>query len=218
MASIQIQVNDFVYQLNIPLQSPCTPPQILNLITGKCETPSGLCTPPQVLNPLTGKCETPSGLCTLPQIFNPTTQKCEYPSGEVFITAKKISISTLRNAFRTQEIPIIVVATCTNPPTPIKGEDASLHIDGKIVDTKTVIDGTVSFKYMFKEAGLHNVRVTIPRSTACDTEGSSSVQIDVSAEVPSTLERLQVERKAQEEITAEIERIRKRTRETIGGI
>ena len=58
----------------------CTPPQIYNPVTGKCETPKPVCTPPQVYNPATGKCETPIPVCTPPQIYNPVTGKCETPT------------------------------------------------------------------------------------------------------------------------------------------
>lgn len=191
----------------------CTPPQVYNPITGRCENPTPQCTYPQVWNPVTGKCEAPATQCTPPQVLNPVTGKCETPPPPT-ITAKIIKIATLRNAFRTQEIPILITATCTDPPSVVNGEDSALLIDGKVVERKTVIDGSASFLYTFKEAGLHSIRVVIPRSSGCDAEGSNSVQIDISAEVPSTLERLRIEKEAQRVITEQIEAERKKVRES----
>lgn len=214
----------------------CTPPQIYNALTGRCETPEVECTPPQIYNYITGRCESPAiGQCPTGTVYDPITNTCKptilCPSGTEYdaatntcksvlpptITAKSIKISTLRNAFRTQEIPVLITATCTNPPSLITGEDASLIIDGKVVDTKTVINGIANFSYTFKEAGLHTIRVVIPRSYSCDTDGSSSVQIDISSEVPSTLDRLRIEREAQVAISTEIEKVREETRKSLGG-
>jgi len=48
---------------SLTLPALCTPPQVYNPATGKCETPIPVCTPPQIYNPATGKCETPTVPC-----------------------------------------------------------------------------------------------------------------------------------------------------------
>lgn len=222
MVQLVIRINDMVKTYDIPIQAiqlpQCTYPQVYNPATGRCENPPaiGQCPSGTEYDPITNTCK-PSISCPSGTLYDSATNTCKSTLPPT-ITAKTIQISTLRSAFRTQEIPILVTATCTNPPSVINGEDASLLIDGKIVSTKTVVGGSVSFSYTFKEAGVHTIRVVIPRSASCDTDGSSSVQIDISAEIPSTLDRLKIEREAQAKISAEIERVREEIRKYAGGV
>ncbi len=215
MVRVQIQVNDFIQYLEIPLSTPEIPAGLPSVPT---TLPITQCPPGQIFDALTNTCK-PITQCPTGTTFDSAKNICvPVTVGPPTITAKVIKISTLKNAFRTQEIPILITATCTEPPSIINGEDATLLIDGNVIDRKTVISGTASFAYTFKDAGLHSIRVTIPRSSGCDSEGSASVQIDISSEVPSTLERLRIEREAAAGITAEIERVRQETRLSLGGI
>ncbi len=193
MVVVTIRIAELVKSYDIPVATPqCTPPSILNPVTGKCELQ---CSYPQIFNPLTGRCESPPSAPQAPLLpiapTPPTPQAPEIAPTPV-LGGKVINISTLTNAFRTQNVPILVTAVCTSPPSPIDGEDATLYVDGKSVAVQTVIKGITQFSYVF-DTGLHKIQVSIPKSLKCPSEGSASLQIDVSSEVPSTLERLRIE-------------------------
>ena len=191
MVRLTIQIADFVQSFEVP-----TP--------GAIKLPT--CIPPQVYNPVTGRCEVP--ITTIP---GQPPQQVSPPT----ITATVVNISTLTNAFKTQNIPILVSAVCTNPPAPINGVDATLFIDGQSVAVPTVRNGIAQFYYVFKDPGLHTIRVTIPKSTNCGGDGSASIQVDVSSEIPSTLERLRIEEQARTAAEQQIEAIRQQTRQLL---
>ncbi len=134
-----------------PLPPICTPPQVYNPITGRCETPIPVCTPPQVYNPVTGRCETPvPTICpdakTTVESVNHDSVLPSTPSTPFFISINKIKLECPPALTKkmTGEIGTVTLGSLSAQfPIPSPGQsDGEVYFDlSKLIDLSKIIGG-----------------------------------------------------------------------------
>ncbi len=185
----------------------CTPPQVYNPVTGKCETPTPppvlTCTPPQVYNPVTGKCETPT-----------------LPTDTRIVKMLPEDKSTLPDANEGETVHITATVVCQSGSTISKPSDtAYLIIDGSIADRKPTESGIVTFDWQATAVpiSIHVICVKVNPSSSCRSPGQDCKRITVSPIKLSISEQLAKERQSVSEQKQLLDQARSALRSAIIG-
>ncbi len=186
----------------------CTPPQVYNPVTGKCEYPIQECTPPKVYNPVTGRCETPP-------IYKPPPPP---PSEFKLVRILPEDRPSFPNANEGETIKITATIICKKESIVTKPNDtAYLIIDGANIENKKIEAGVVTFDWQATATpfNIHTICIKVPSTELCKGSGQDCKKITVSPIILSPTEQLVKERESGREQRRLLQESRQKLREEI---